>query len=551
MRVALAVVLFACVAAGAWLVFGLPDGPPLPTALAAAPVDANAATVPSAAPPSPSPSKDPAAPHPAVDADAIQRTAATPQFTGPACDVQVVHFETKAPIAEATVYCPPPDFDWQKVTPELRELARKDNDTFMRRNSLAFTTDADGRCRLPVGKSAIQITAVKGELWGQGQWRKEATEPIVIALRTDHTLRVRVVDAGGKPVPGSTVLVRRTTGERPMTWNLDETDASGCIEKRHVQQLAGDDRAETLEFLASISGGESNAVLVDVIAPPSEVLLQFPPGGTVTVRVLAADGKPIDPVFLGEPSVRLATFTEKPAERDELDGLNRAQGSVPLDARGEVTLGPVPFGRFVMASVGWWQRSAVVPGPTPENRHVEITVREGADDVLLNGTLLDAEGRPWATSQYSVTCKYENGMSGTNGRTDASGRFRLAVPSLPQGAQVAVSFDTKQSGTADPQAIEMPPRLLAKGANDLGEVRLARHSLLVGGKVVMVDGGDAVRVHLQVERKDGGSWQHEWNLHPEWGAGAAGTGPNRGRGRCIGRAWRGVPRQRQSARPDR
>jgi hypothetical protein len=35
------------------------------------------------------------------------------------------------------------------------------------------------------------------------------------------------------------------------------------------------------------------------------------------------------------------------------------------------------------------------------------------------------------------------------------------------------------------------------------------------------------------------------------GSGAAGTGPVRGRGRCIGRAWRVAPWQRPSARLDR
>ncbi|HEX6813078.1 MAG TPA: hypothetical protein VF384_15750 [Planctomycetota bacterium] len=460
----------------------------------------------------------------AVESTANRREAAAPQFAGPAGEVQVVHFDTKAPLADATVYCWPPDFDWQKLSAELQELRRSDNDAFVRQTALAFATDKDGRCRVPLAGFGAQVTAVKDELWGQGFLPKGATEALVVAVRTDHTLHVLVVDAGGRPARGSTVLGKGKDGDRPMSWQLGETNASGRLAYRHCQQLAGEAGSSRIDLVAVIPGGESAPVLVDTIAPPPEVVLPLPPGGTVTVHVRDAEGKPIDPTFLGEPSVRLATYAEKPGSQDaEVDGLNGAQGRVLLDERGDAVFGTVAFGRFVMASVAWSLRSTVVPGPTLENPHVEITVREGDDDVVLTGTLLDAEGLPLATSQFSATCKFKNGMSSRNGRTDASGRFRLALPSLPAGQQIALSFDTKVASLADPQACELPPRLLTKGRNDLGEVRLARHSLLVAGKVVMAAGGEPPRVHIQVERQQDGRWQQEWNLHPEWGEGGAFT----------------------------
>jgi hypothetical protein len=169
-----------------------------------------------------------------------------------------------------------------------------------------------------------------------------------------------------------------------------------------------------------------------------------------------------------------------------------------------------------MASVDWSLRSTVVPGPTLESPHVEITLREGADEVVLTGTLLDAEGLPLVTSQFSATCTYKNGMTSQSARTDASGRFRVALRS-PAGQQVVPSFDTKVGNMADPQACELPPRLLTKRRNDLGEVRLARHSILVAGKVVMEAGGEPTQVQIQVERQKDGRWQQEWNLFPEWG----------------------------------
>ncbi|HZN40925.1 MAG TPA: hypothetical protein VFD82_19120, partial [Planctomycetota bacterium] len=287
---------------------------------------------------------------------------------------------------------------------------------------------------------------------------------------------------------------------------------------RHVQEFAGNVATQQVDLVALIPGGESAPARVDAAAPPPEVLLQLPTGGTVTVHVRDAEDKPIDPTFLNEPSVSLATFAEKPGnDRAESEGFNRAQSSVPLDEGGNAVFSPVAFGRFVTANVGWSVRSAIVPGPTLENRHVEVTVREGADDIVLTGSLLDAEGQPLPASQYTGMCKYKNGMSGFGGRTDASGHFRLSVSRFPTGQQIVVSFDTKMARAADPQACELPPRLLTKGRNDLGEVRLARHLLLVEGKVVMADGGEPVQVQIRIERKDAVRWQQEWNLSPEWG----------------------------------
>ena len=524
MRVPLAVLVLLCLAAVAWLVsqniiYSVAIAPAIAPTSAVTPIPA--ATVMEAVPVVTE--KEPPS-GTALEAGANQRQAVAPQFTGPVGEVQVVRFDDKTPIAGATVFCWPPDFDWRKMSPELQELQRRDSDEFLKKIGLSLTTDADGRCRVPLQSYGAQVTAVKDELWGQGHLRKDATEPIVVALRVDQTLHVLVVDAGGKPARGSNVMVRRKGGDRPMDFGLGATDAAGRVVKRHVQEIAGEAATQQVDLVASMPGGESPPQSVDAAAPPPEVLLHLPPGGTVTVHVRDAEDKPIDPTFLGEPSVSLATFAEKPGnERAGAEGLNRPQSSVQLDEGGNAVFSPVAFGRFVLANVGWGLRSAVVPGPTLESRYVELTVREGADDVVLTGTLLDADERPFATSQYSVACKYKNGTSGQGGRTDASGRFRLAVPRLPTGQQIAVSFDTIVAHTADRQACELPPRLLTKGRNDLGEVRLARHSLLVEGKVVMADGSEPVPIQIQVERKDASRWQQEWNLHPEWGKAGAFT----------------------------
>jgi len=525
MRAVIAVLLFACLAAGAWFVFDrseiqlLPDAPI--TAKAGAPI----AAAETQTAPVPNDKEQPAGA--AVEADANQRQAVAPQFAGPVGEVQVVHFDTKTPIEKATVYCWPPDFEWWNPTARPQGLSSKDYDAFFERMRLALTTDGEGRCRVPLGSFGAQVTAVKDELWGQGHVPKDAAAPVVLALRADHTLRVLVVDAGGRPAGGVMVSGKHKDGDRPMSLWLGKTDAAGRLEHRHVQQLANEDTTAKIECVANMTGGgESAPVLVDVTAPPPEVVLQLPPGGTVTVHVRDAEGKPVDPTFLGEPNVFLTTFAEQPrnenAEIEGLNWLNRAYGGVRIDERGDAVFDPVALDRFVIASASLRLRSAVVPGPTLENPHIEVTVSEGADDVVLTGTLLDAQGMPYATSQFMATCKFR-GMSAQRGLTDASGRFRISVTRVPPGQQIAVSFDTAVANRDAPHACKLPPRLLTKGRNDLGEVRLALQSILVEGRVVMADGGEPVQVPMLIERNAVGRWQQESNLQPEWGKAGAFT----------------------------
>jgi hypothetical protein len=105
----------------------------------------------------------------------------------------------------------------------LQELLRNDRDALLQQTGLAFSTDADGRCRVPLGTDATHVSAVKDELWGQGYLRKGATESTVILLRADRTLHVLVVDAGGKPVRGSMVVGTRKHGSRTTNSQMGET----------------------------------------------------------------------------------------------------------------------------------------------------------------------------------------------------------------------------------------------------------------------------------------------------------------------------------------
>ncbi|MFY9345911.1 MAG: hypothetical protein WAT39_25690 [Planctomycetota bacterium] len=342
---------------------------------------------------------------------------------------------------------------------------------------------------------------------------------MVIALRPDRTLRVLVVDAGARPVAGAHLMLRRDGAKEDFV-RLGETDKAGRHDSQHCQQYASTDAAPTVLLRASFGGGDSAQMLVDVIAPPPEVVLKLPPGGVVTVVVLDADGKPLETTYLGNPSATMTSLAERPQPNTDSGISNRVSSSLPLDAHSKARFEPVAFDRFVMAQVGGVLRSEFVPGPTPSEPHLTITVREAGSDTVVTGTLLDAAGNALASADYFLTAVYRSGMSGQNGRTDAAGRFRIGFGRI-RSETAALSFDTKFANRDAPLAAELPVRTLTPGRNDVGEVRLAPHGILLQGRVELAAGGIASPPPLQldVERQLDQRWQQIWNLQPEWDAG--------------------------------
>lgn len=518
MRAVFALVLLTCLALAGWLLsrstqVPVPHEPSLPDAVTSrADAPPPTAATENLSPPAIAPAEKPAQ----ELAHEPRREAVEPSFAGPSAEVLVVHFGGQDPVAGASVYCQPAGFDWNALTPEQRVMLSADRVAFFEQISPTIVTDEHGRCRVPIGEHGSSVHARFDAYFGETHVPADAKEPTVLAVRIDRTLRVLVCDAAGRPAREVKVLAERG-GDEPQRWQLGLTGVDGRIEYRHLQRLAGTAATCRLELAAVIAGGRSAEVTVEATAPPAEVVLHLPVTGSVTVHVRDAEGQPIDATLLGNPQVRLATFAEKPTRNAEVDALNRDPAHAGIDEHGDAVFANVVLGCHVMADVGHSLRSAIVPGPTHDQRHLELTLRESADDVVFIGVLQRSDGTPVAASQFYVSCRYGGGgLSGQNAKTDPQGRFRVNLRTHPAGQTGTLMFDTKFARDGNPQAIELPPRKIDKGHNDLGVVELGPHQLLIGGRLV-AEAGVAVRpLQLDFERQQGSRWQQEWNLQPAW-----------------------------------
>ena len=438
---------------------------------------------------------------------------------GPSAVLRVVRFGSGVPIPQAVVRYARPDFDARKLSPELTdELSRRsgDREAMLERFGATAITDDQGRCRVPLGKGGAQVCARDGEFYGETYVRADVTEEQVLALRVDSALRGVVVDASGQPAAGVRVELRVPSGEKdPMNWRLGDTDRAGRFERPHLQTLAGELESRQLEVIALVPGAHSAVVAVDVCAPPREVMLHLPPTGTVTVSVKDHAGTPLDPSYFATANVQLAAFERRPKGREELDALNRQQWNASIAANGAAVFPHVALDRFLVAKLDFLSRKGF-EGPTAVQRHVEVTLEESGDDVILTAILRLPDRSLFAERPIRVTAREATSFAECEVRTDRNGRLRCNVGSGPAGKSAVLSFRSPPFAPGEPHSLELPSQPLHVGVNELGELDLAPSQILIAGRVLPDAGVQVRRVQLEFKRRIDQSWLQEHNLFPEW-----------------------------------
>ncbi len=208
--------------------------------------------------------------------------------------------------------------------------------------------------------------------------RRELAEDATITLRRLGGMSVHVVSADGAPAPGATVVI---SGARLWPARKTTADAAG------IATITG-----LLSGAYDLSATRGNQVSQTLFGFPlaegrhDEVTLMLGPGRTIRVSVV--DGEEVDAAPVADADVVLVE-----------GGL----GSFPFrgrtDARGEVSLGPLPLGPAAVSAraSGFVARSGVQVPPDVDKVRVGL-LRGGT----LTGTVVDADGYPIVGASIEV-----------------------------------------------------------------------------------------------------------------------------------------------------
>jgi hypothetical protein len=273
---------------------------------------------------------------------------------------------------------------------------------------------------------------------------------------------------------------------------------------------------------------EPPRVEIDPKRPPTEpVVVEAPPFGSLTVRVLAPDGEPIaspkreaNGTADGEADRRAGSESNVesdsgPGDDEALVRLrleNEERDSWTYDSRdsryGKTTGGRLRFDgveidrRFTVEAMrkGFRAAKQVTAGPTLAGETVEVSLRLGEATPRWTARLLDAEGKPLrergvALARIGGRGMTEYALRNPSRSTDAEGRltvdlgsstgrleYEIRVPH--EGAESPTGFDPEWMGEVTIDAVAPGPGAVI----DAGDVRLRRAPLLAAGTVVDVQG---------------------------------------------------------------
>lgn len=425
-----------------------------------------------------------------------------------AIEVLVLDGKTKAPVAGA-------DAVWggalqhefvAKLPPGEGGGLYRDQEAMFAKFGWHGRSDHDGKLRLRV-QGWTNVFAREGTRYGTVSIQADKPAPpegYRLLLDEDLTVRVHVLDAAGRDAVDVPVSLDccDADGEQQASYGDGiATDGAGMAAFQHAQSRQvwnwGKHRGEPVAQWAAcvkVPGLEVGRVLVDAQSPPVEpVEIRLPPTGRLKVKV-TFEGRPI-------PGLDRLRFHAGP--RDTADALNGSWYTY-VDQDGWARFGHVPLGKTLYVLPGGaasWDIE--VAGPTEPEQEVTAALEIADSVVTLVGRLLEADGAPVA-GQTITADFHARIMSGTTQvQTDKDGRFVWAVyrPRPEEKTELALdrlAFERRLTGTP-PQRVNVPPRALVVGRNDLGDLRFTVDSLVVGGHFVF-DTPGSTRTWFQIER---------------------------------------------------
>lgn len=375
-------------------------------------------------------------------------------------------------------------------------------------NAHRTTSDAEGRAVIDASVFPGRVLARKGTSSGTVWADANTARPIVIELRADLGLVLRVVDGEGKPVAGVPVGLRDSplAKMRGCFWR-GTTDEDGLARVTRIKQI-GKDTQQSYACIDTLVPS-AQAVAVDLAAPPADpVDLVLPPCGSLSVRIHDARGTPVMP-----QSTQLALASDIDRNLKSI-----AWGAPVFDPEtlidGVAAYPFVEIGLEVVfeAMVSGRSPEVITNGPQRAGERVELDLDIGDPLIVLAGRLVDERGEAIEdrTLQASFAGASDSGSGSSTEplRTDGGGRFEYVL-SLGGAVNLRGTLALTPIGAGEAEGTSANLTLdaaLLPGRNELGDVVARAPNVLASGRVVDDRGAKVGKAAMQVQSGSGSVW---------------------------------------------
>ena len=382
-------------------------------------------------------------------------------------------------------------------------------DALMETRGEALQSDALGRLDLPRPEDGPTLLAGRHEqLWGQLTLRPDRDfEPTIrLRLELERTVRVRVLDEAGEPVPG--VRVEFVEREPWGAWVVQHgitRGHEGIAVLPHVQSLMPRKNARPAVRLDALFENEPMHELEPEDVGKELITLVLPGTASVIVKVSAEDGEP----FTGAGTIRLGISSEgeardvSPFRAQERRRLERAieNGGACfefVEPGRELEIG-VTRDRSPMETRDW------VAGPASFGETRTFEVRLGAHHPVAKLRVVDDERNPVLDEHLAVSLRGESSSTGSRelkSTTDEAGFLHLDLAlDWHEAAEREIVVFRGSASAPDALGRVAVYRALDDGLNDLGTVVLGAPPVLLRGQVVHAGGAPVSGAALTVERR--------------------------------------------------
>ncbi|MCU0862219.1 MAG: hypothetical protein MUC36_00380 [Planctomycetes bacterium] len=345
-----------------------------------------------------------------------------------------------------------------------------------------------------------------------------------LRLQPDLAITVRVVDDREQPCADVPLHVAPHDDQGvQLTWDRLAhaiTDADGNATIRHLQQLHDKMRRSLLAREAELprttatpvwrvrtrlAVDRDRGVAFAIDAPPTEpVVLRLGPTGSIRARSI--DGP-------SATAFRNATLIHDQREEGPTRlGLPRFQRSARPDPDGFVRWRHLPLGQrfFIHTNTGI---GTEVTGPRLADQEIEVILQPETGAVVLRGRALGPDRQPLVDTNLLLRGRGPRTMIHVEPRTDAEGRFLVQATTTDQPLELEALCLMREYADEEPWRLDLPPRTIRPGTEDLGDLVLAPGPILASGHLFAGDEPFVGNVWVRLEREE---TREDKIVRPRW-----------------------------------